>query len=921
MSRIQLQPFQPGLGTPTGNVDPGGAVDAAVTYSTTVVRHAGGSSAKVSGGTPGADAVVPFHNGMFAFDSCTMGCATKVYYRWFVRLEAAPSVSGQLLEWMKGEIDLNTNRTLTFKKGAYGSRTSWGSATAALTLDTWHKIELTGNAWNDWLEIRLNGAVVGELKEPSVGPVGEMLNAYGYVPKFKFLTSAVYYVADGVFADNATFIDMQRSWAGGAGPYGSWYGARWQLDMATLSPSWSDAFGRTASNGWGTADAGGSYTCSGTASDYAVSGGVGTIQMSSSGGDRSAILFTTKKVQQAFKFSFRLSALPEPGTYVKIGIVGRAVDASNYLFGWVVIDSAGTVRLGNQLDMRRGGADSASYASYAGSVAYVAGDKWWITLQIDQTDHPDPVVRVWQDGDGPGSGYASVLDMSSITLTNEVFYGYDASWPAGGLGVRVKWDAQASTSFVLSVGDLTDTSTAQKGMNHVTGSGGTFTLAAGTDGPLTAFGASSYARFAGGYLKTGSAFMTIADNPGQAFPACWIRTTSTAEGVAVGFGTNATRQLLNMGIGGGTHQGQLMVDVGGGTKLYFGPVGYLNDGKWHRIQCWWTSSLVYGYIDGFSNYAGQSAGGAQATVASAHGTVIGASGDDPTQGQITADICEVMVGSWEGSADDQAIRRARDTNTGYTGDSYVGALKMVGNAYANKWVTSLSSITDGDSLSTMPMTGGWLTRFEGYSANSALFQRPSDIGVKSRDVVKALGGFWFVDPSGIQYFAYLRHSFRAPRPARRSHAPWGGTSRTASSYSYGGGNPPEKRLEFDSSWDWSTGWTNFWGVYGQSNDGSTWASWFKYCTICLPAPGQLDPSIPLVQEILYENHGLNASMVGATWAWIEWEDGPAESFDVTFRDRTGRDTFDIATLGDAPMTPPPSGVDWGISEAQYGMVA
>ncbi len=44
-----------------------------------------------------------------------------------------------------------------------------------------------------------------------------------------------------------------------------------------------DAFGRTASNGWGNADTGGAWTRSGTASNFSVSGGVGRIRMGSAG--------------------------------------------------------------------------------------------------------------------------------------------------------------------------------------------------------------------------------------------------------------------------------------------------------------------------------------------------------------------------------------------------------------------------------------------------------------------------------------------------------------------------------------------------------------------------------------------------------------------------------------------------------------
>src|SRR5690606_7159070 len=50
------------------------------------------------------------------------------------------------------------------------------------------------------------------------------------------------------------------------------------------SPFVQDAFGRTVSSGWGSADVGGAWTVSGTASNYSVSGGEGRISLTAGGG-------------------------------------------------------------------------------------------------------------------------------------------------------------------------------------------------------------------------------------------------------------------------------------------------------------------------------------------------------------------------------------------------------------------------------------------------------------------------------------------------------------------------------------------------------------------------------------------------------------------------------------------------------------
>jgi PKD repeat protein len=55
-------------------------------------------------------------------------------------------------------------------------------------------------------------------------------------------------------------------------------------------PFATDAFGRTTTGGWGTADTGGAWTNAGTATNFAVSGGRGTIRMGSAGAGPGVLL-------------------------------------------------------------------------------------------------------------------------------------------------------------------------------------------------------------------------------------------------------------------------------------------------------------------------------------------------------------------------------------------------------------------------------------------------------------------------------------------------------------------------------------------------------------------------------------------------------------------------------------------------------
>lgn len=103
-----------------------------------------------------------------------------------------------------------------------------------------------------------------------------------------------------------------------------------------------DNFGRTVAAGsWGTADSGQSYTLQGTTTDFAVSGGVGTITPSATGSSRMAVA-DLKAYDWNISHQWKISALPASGI-VAVGAVGRYTNSSNYYRGSVQISTAGAV--------------------------------------------------------------------------------------------------------------------------------------------------------------------------------------------------------------------------------------------------------------------------------------------------------------------------------------------------------------------------------------------------------------------------------------------------------------------------------------------------------------------------------------------------------------------------------------------------
>ncbi len=85
-----------------------------------------------------------------------------------------------------------------------------------------------------------------------------------------------------------------------------------------------DTFTRTAANGWGSATpTGGAYTLSGTAANFAVNGGVGSITMPTAGATRGALLNTPSATDVDVSFRVRTDKLAVGGAQFIYGVVRR----------------------------------------------------------------------------------------------------------------------------------------------------------------------------------------------------------------------------------------------------------------------------------------------------------------------------------------------------------------------------------------------------------------------------------------------------------------------------------------------------------------------------------------------------------------------------------------------------------------------
>ncbi len=173
----------------------------------------------------------------------------------------------------------------------------------------------------------------------------------------------------------------------------------------------SDAFGRTATSGFGTADVGGAWTVSGTASNYSVTGGVGRTTMAA-GATRLATLEGVRQTNT--EVSAKLSLDKDAtggGTY--LALLGRRVDTSNDYRMKLRVQAGGAVTA--QLIRVVGGTETAvqTVATVPG-LTVNAGDVLRVRFQVTGTGTTGLAAKVWKDGTAePGTWQLQATDTTS----------------------------------------------------------------------------------------------------------------------------------------------------------------------------------------------------------------------------------------------------------------------------------------------------------------------------------------------------------------------------------------------------------------------------------------------------------------------------------------------------------------------------
>jgi PKD repeat protein len=156
-----------------------------------------------------------------------------------------------------------------------------------------------------------------------------------------------------------------------------------------------DAFNRTVSNGLGTADVGGAWSTSGTAANFAVSGGTGAITLPSAGQTRWAWLGATTRTDTDLRLTVSLDKVPT-GNGVYLDVIGRRVSTNNEYRSRIAMGSDG--RIWVQLSALQGTGTPVALApgvTLPASITFSAGSQVNIRMQVTGTNPTTLRLKVW----------------------------------------------------------------------------------------------------------------------------------------------------------------------------------------------------------------------------------------------------------------------------------------------------------------------------------------------------------------------------------------------------------------------------------------------------------------------------------------------------------------------------------------------
>jgi CSLREA domain-containing protein len=183
-----------------------------------------------------------------------------------------------------------------------------------------------------------------------------------------------------------------------------------------------DSFGRTTSNGWGSAPVGGAYSISGTAANFSVGSGVGQITTPSAGALRSALLNAPSVSDVDVSFSVAANKTAA-GTHQFVYAVVRRNGNNEYRVK-MRFDTDGNVYVGASMVINNGETNIANMVAVPG-LTHPANAIIHFRAEVSGASPTTIKVRAWADGTSEPSTWNYTATNSNANLQG-----------AGGLGLR-----------------------------------------------------------------------------------------------------------------------------------------------------------------------------------------------------------------------------------------------------------------------------------------------------------------------------------------------------------------------------------------------------------------------------------------------------------------------------------------------------
>jgi hypothetical protein len=237
----------------------------------------------------------------------------------------------------------------------------------------------------------------------------------------------------GTLANSGTATPITDIWSGSTPP-------------PSDAPFVSDSFSRSVTGGWGSADVGGRWTTTGTASGFSVSGGTGGLR-TATGGTLTAALAGVSSDDSDVVTSLSVDKA-QTGNGVYLTVAGRRVSAGNEYRAKLRVTSAGRVVL--NLAKVVGGAETAlSGQLTVPGVTVAPGVPFSVRVQVTGSGPTTVRARVWPTSGTEPSGW-----MQSVTDATAGLQG------AGGIGLSSYLSSSSTNGPVtVRVGPITATHT------------------------------------------------------------------------------------------------------------------------------------------------------------------------------------------------------------------------------------------------------------------------------------------------------------------------------------------------------------------------------------------------------------------------------------------------------------------------------